>query len=422
MRPRRAGAVALGAGPGLGRVLDAQRALAGADRPLALAPATPIPRTVHSTLLYFGLTALFWIGHRLSSTYLAYCTEAYRPLLRAQPVRFVVLPLVVTAGCFAVILPPDAALPWSRAERLVALAILDYVFVTYHFAAQHFGALSLYRGRVGRGACARARGRWIVSSRWASAAFWCSWRTSWPEPSPIRTAGSIAGSFPPGWSRRRTRSAPAPWSCCWRRRPRCCWSSCARRDWSLPRVLYVLGIAAMVALALRPRGLFLFLVLWTSQHWILATGLASLTPAGEPAPRRGAARRMLHGLNTRPWAILLLVVAASIVLLPLFEVEAGRQGAGAGYYGDRIFGAIATGLRTSSWVPALLALGFATGFVHYLLDRSVYRLSDPQVRAAAQQPPRAKRMEGSRGARRWAHDRVPTDGASSISARWAARH
>jgi hypothetical protein len=31
----------------------------------------------------------------------------------------------------------------------------------------------------------------------------------------------------------------------------------------------------------------------------------------------------------------------------------------------------------------LLALGFATGFIHYLLDRSAYRMSDPQVRAAA---------------------------------------
>src|SRR5438309_10180086 len=50
---------------------------------------------------------------------------------------------------------------------------------------------------------------------------------------------------------------------------------------------------------------------------------------------------------------------------------------------DRIFGAFATQLRTSSWVPALVALGFATGFIQYLLDRSVYRMSDPQVRAAA---------------------------------------
>ena len=40
-------------------------------------------------------------------------------------------------------------------------------------------------------------------------------------------------------------------------------------------------------------------------------------------------------------------------------------------------------IEPSSWVPMLLALGFATGFIHYLLDRSVYRISDPQVRAAA---------------------------------------
>src|SRR3954447_24258751 len=108
-------------------------------------------------LLYFGLTALFWIGHRLSSTYLAYCTEAYRPLLRTQPIRFIVLPLLITLGCFAIFLPADSALPWTRPERLVGLAIIDYAWVTYHFAAQHFGALSLYRSRADRGACIWAR-------------------------------------------------------------------------------------------------------------------------------------------------------------------------------------------------------------------------------------------------------------------------
>jgi len=71
----------------------------------------------------------------------------------------------------------------------------------------------------------------------------------------------------------------------------------------------------------------------------------------------------------------------SVVLLPLFEVEANRESGT--YYGDRIYGALATGLRTSSWVPALVAIGFASGFVHYLLDRCVFRMSDPQVRVAA---------------------------------------
>ena len=151
--------------------------------------------------------------------------------------------------------------------------------------------------------------------------------------------------------------------------------------WSLPRVLYILGIAVMVGIALRPRSLFLFVVLWTSQHWIVATGLASQTPRGEPAPERGLIRGALHGLNIRPWAVVLFLAVVSVLLLPLFEVEANREPGT--YYGDRIFGALATSLRTSVWVPMLVALGFATGFIHYLLDRSVYRMSDPQVRLAA---------------------------------------
>lgn len=338
------------------------------------------PKDSPLDLLYFGLTALFWIGHRLSSTYLAYCTEAYRPLLRSQPVRFLVLPLLVTAGCFAVCLPSDAALPWSREERLVALAILDYVFVTYHFAAQHFGALSLYRTRVGRTACIYTRHMdrlfalgvggvlvFLADILAGAVAYQDQWVDRWVFPSWLVSAqdGIRAGAT------MILLAATAAMLFVELRSPR----------WSLPRLLYVLGIAAMVALALRPRSLFLFQVIWTSQHWILATGIASQTPIGEPAPVHGVGRQLFHALNTRPWAILVLLVVASVMLLPLFEVEAIEQGGT--YYGDRIFGAIATGLRTSSWVPALLALGFATGFIHYLLDRSVYRMSSPQIRTAA---------------------------------------
>lgn len=332
-------------------------------------------------LLYFGLTALFWIGHRLCSTWLAYCTEAYRPLLRTQPIRFVVLPLLITAGCFAVFLPADGALPWTRQERLVGLAILDYALVTYHFAAQHFGALSIYRGRVGRAACLRTRrmdrlfalgvggvfvfvadilaGSVVYQDVWVDRWFFPEWIAS--VQNGIRLAGAVTLFV----------AAAAM-----------LWTEARAPRWSLPRVLYVLGLTAMVAIALCPRSLFLFLVIWTSQHWILATGLASQTPSGEPAPSvSGGVRRLLHGLNIRPWAVLILLMVVSVLLLPLFEVEANRQEGT--YYGDWIFGAFAAGLRSSSWVPALVALGFATGFMHYLLDRNVYRLSDPEVRAAA---------------------------------------
>ena len=86
-------------------------------------------------------------------------------------------------------------------------------------------------------------------------------------------------------------------------------------------------------------------------------------------------------MNSQSWALVLFLIVLSVALLPFFEVEANRQGGV--FYGDRIFGAFSSALRTSAWMPALIAFGFATGFVHYLLDRGIYRMSDPDVRTAA---------------------------------------
>lgn len=338
------------------------------------------PESSPLDVLYFGLTALFWIGHRFCSTYLAYCTEAYRPLLKTQPIQFIVAPILVTLTCFAVFLPQDSALPWTREQRIIGMAIIDYAWVTYHFAAQHFGALSLYRARAGMAQSATMRrldrifalgvtgllvfvadilaGAVAYQDQWIDRWFFPSWIVAAQDG--IRHGAMIALLIATVIMLMAEMRAP---------------------QWSLPRVLYIIGIAVMVGIALRPRSLFLFLVVWTSQHWILATGLASRVPGSEPTPSNGTLRRVLHWLNTRPWAVLLLLLGLSVFLLPLFEVEANRQSGT--YYGDRIFGAFATQLRTSSWVPALVALGFATGFIHYLLDRSIYRMSDPRVRAAA---------------------------------------
>jgi len=290
------------------------------------------------------------------------------------------VPLLITLGCFALFLPADSALPWTREERLIGLAVIDYAWLTYHFAAQHFGALSLYRARAERGWCIRTRrldrffavtvGGVLVFAAdilAGAVAYQDQWIDRWLVPAWIVSAqngirvGATVALF--------IATAVMLFA-----------EACAPRL-SLPRVLYIIGIAVMVGIALRPRSLFLFLVIWTSQHWILATGLASQTPSAELAPRKGVVRNVFHKLNIRPWALVLFLMLLSLVLLPLFEVEANREGGT--YYGDRIFGAFATQLRTSSWVPALVALGFATGFIHYLLDRSVYRMVDPQVRAAA---------------------------------------
>ncbi|HET7085579.1 MAG TPA: hypothetical protein VFI23_12460 [Rhizomicrobium sp.] len=330
--------------------------------------------------LYFVITGLFWIGHRLGSAWLAYATEAYRPLLRGAPVRFLVLPLLVTLACFAVFLPADAAMPFTRMQRFIALAILDYAASTYHFGAQHFGALSLYRARAGQAGDPGARRRdrlfalgiggalvFLADALAGGIAYQKLWLDRWivPWATPafevIRIAALLFLVAATAAMLLAEMRAPRP---------------------SLPRILYISGLAMMVAIALQPRSLFLFLVIWSSQHWVLASGLVSRVPCLEPGAARGHARRILHAVNSRWWMLMLVVMLASLLLLPLFEVEANWPDT-VPYYGDRLFGQFAAGLRTSSFVPALLALGFASGFVHYLLDRSVFRLSDSRVRAAA---------------------------------------
>jgi hypothetical protein len=347
---------------------------------LFLARGHADPEESPADTLYLGLTAVFWISHRVGSTWLAYFTTAYRPLLRSQPVRFVVLPALVTVACFALFLPPDHALPWTRIQRVTSLAILDYGLSTYHFASQHFGALCLYRIHGGRGGAASTRrlDRWFAMGVGGVLVFVAEvvagtvnyqdlWVDRWIDPGwvdavqgGLRTGGTailaiatlavLANEARPG----------------------------AR---SLPRVLYLLSISSMVALALHGRSPFLFVAVWSAQHWMLATGLTTVVAGAEPAPQGSLWQRACHGVNRRPWALLLVLGAASVLSVPFFEVEANSEGGT--FYGDRIFGAVASGLRASSWVPALLALGYATAFVHYLLDRATFRFSDPHVRDAA---------------------------------------
>ena len=149
---------------------------------------------------------------------------------------------------------------------------------------------------------------------------------------------------------------------------------------SLPRVAYVLGVSAMVLFAFLARDPFLFIVLWSVQHWSAAMGLTSLAASGgiqEPATQW---QRLLAPINRRGWAVLVVLALVSTLLLPLLEVEAVTDEF---VYADRIYGDVAWWLRSSPFVPVLLALGFATGFIHYVLDRAAFRFSSPDVRKAA---------------------------------------
>ena len=330
-------------------------------------------------VLFFLLVVPLWFGHRVSSAWLAYATPAYRPLLATQRLRFVVVPLAIAVACFVVLLVPETVLPLPLEERVVWLAVVNYLWVSYHFAAQHFGVLSLYRARAGRAPDPTTRrldrcfalvvgGGFVVLADALSGSI--AFQERWIDPL-LGAAGAEALS--------RTVSdggialtviltalmlgvelrSPRP---------------------SLPRMAYVLGVAAMVLLAFLARDPFLFIVLWSVQHWSVAMGLASLVASGGNQVAATRWQRLLAPINRRGWAVLLTLALISALLLPVMEVEAVADDY---VYADRIFGDAAWWLRSSSFVPALLALGFASGFIHYVLDRAVFRFSSPEVRQAA---------------------------------------
>jgi hypothetical protein len=329
--------------------------------------------------LFFALAVPLWFGHRVSSAWLAYATPAYRPLLATQRLRFVVAPLAIAAACFAVLLAPESVLPMPLTERVVWLTVLDYLLVSHHFAAQHFGLLSLYRARAGRASEAITRrldrcfalvvgGGFVVMAEALAGSI--AFQDRWIDPllggvgsdllsRTLHDGGIALVVMLTALVLRVELRSQLP---------------------SLPRVAYVLGVSAMVLFAFLARDPFLFIVLWSVQHWSAAMGLASLAASGGTQEAGTHWQRLLAPINRRGWAVLLVLAVVSTLLLPVMEVEAVTDEY---VYADRIFGDAAWWLRSSPFVPALLALGFATGFIHYLLDRAAFRFSSPDVRQAA---------------------------------------
>src|SRR5262249_28306049 len=163
------------------------------------------------------------------------------------------------------------------------------------FGAQHFGALSLYRARAGQAADPGTRRRdrlfalgiggalvFLADALAGAAAYQKLWLDPWMPHWPVHVLDPIR--YGPTLLLASATAAMllgemrAPYR-------------------SLPRILYISGLAMMVAIALQPRSPFLFLVIWSSQHWILASGLVSRVPRLEPSPTRGPIRRAFHALN-----------------------------------------------------------------------------------------------------------------------------
>ena len=127
-----------------------------------------------------------------------------------------------------------------------------------------------------------------------------------------------------------------------------------------------------------------FLMLWTLQHWITALGLAAQMGGNDMKKSMSVKDRIFKNSSfseyKNQWIILLFLCSISVILTPFFEIEAVSSGA---RYSELIFQYFMYVLYHSSWVTILVGVGLASGFLHYFMDRAVYRLSDAETRMSA---------------------------------------
>ncbi len=300
-------------------------------------------------------TLLFWLTHRFSSLLLAFTSPSYSSVRQAQPLRFLGVPILVILSVFTWLYSPWPTL--TLVEKILVLAVIDYAWALYHFAIQHYGVLRLYQLR-------NPRQQGLSSSQQRN---WClllggvlPWLgelvqgTTW-----LQQEGLMTFSWVPSDS-----------ASIWLLRGMVClvslmaWRKLTAQNFSLPYQAYLLSLLLLANAAwwISPLA---FLVLISVQHWLVALGIA------------GHARSIDSPKDHSGWRIVGVWVLMTILAVPFLEVDSVdfSNGFGAGW----IPGWQAL-LGEPSVLTFCLGLAFASGFVHYLMDRAVYRFADPMVR------------------------------------------
>ena len=333
-------------------------------------------------MFYAAGVFLFWISHRFSSFYLAWRTQAYHPLLKNQQVRFVFIPLLLVSFVFAVLFIPESVLPVPVSVRILGMILLDFAWGMHHFAAQHYGLLRLYHHRWNSKSAPlfNKRDRWYcwgVGGGLVLIAELLHGTSFLQEKNflPLLTGDWVFEGIPlllrlgtllvAGITIFMIRNS-------------------FLNDSGLPRILYILGIGVMVmgAYQLNP---FQFFMLWTLQHWMVALGL-TVHMAGNDTTLKtnleiGFTEDSSVDILWKPWKVLFLLCTFSVLMTPFLEIEAVSAG---GRYSEQFFPSFMEWLQNSSWERFLVGIGLASGFMHYFMDRAVYRFSDPETRKSAQ--------------------------------------
>jgi hypothetical protein len=324
-------------------------------------------------------TLFFWISHRFSSLYLALCVREYQPVLQSKKGYFLVFPLCLGLALLAFLLCPESILPLSLFNRFLLLGSIDYFFSLYHFSVQHYGLLSVYRGKLPHGQKDPSLLKWdwwvciavsgifsiildLLYGEWAllfghSKAFT-------PQFSDVTIFGIKAAL---------TGCLVLIWGFTLR--------VYLQKKQGLARCLYFSSLCYLTLISFYVAPLVYFAMVQI-QHWLVALGL-STHMAGNSLAESPQSRwyKIWTWVNQQRWAPLVVLISLSLFLTPFLEADL--------YIANHFDSAnlsmpyLLQELTASGWIFGLGGLALFSSFLHYIYDRGVFRFSDPFTRKAA---------------------------------------
>ncbi len=306
--------------------------------------------------LILALIVLLEHAHFLSPMALAWSHAGFRQVMLRQPAKYIGAPIAIIVATTAIgaatslftNLHVDIGMRVrvynlsDYKQPFVMMVVLYWLWNAYHFAMQNFGVLSIYRKKSGSG------------SRRLDMAF-CLF---------VQTAASVL-VFAPHLGLRHdiVRDLYVPLALAG------VLAMLVRETRPSPRMLFILTDAAGLVLVFWS-GLWGFAV-WAINHWLVAIGLASHVYANNAGR---SATVFVAGLIAAGMVLFWLIFGSGVNAHTLFDPHF---------------------VVRASMIALSIRYGLA--FTHFLYDRWLWRLSDPQVRATIGQDLFAAPYPGGKG-------------------------
>ena len=257
---------------------------------------------------------------------------------------------------------PPSLLPFSSLQRLLLILVPDILFSFYHYAAQHYGLLCLYRNKnVNQERIHQEKvfclffvgllplfieilkGSFILQKSWSI------WRIPYFSEEFLNVFCTI------GIFLIVSLTALMMWKC-------------RQESYYFHTYLFSIGMISLSSIIFTPDE---FLILWTLQHWLVSVGLKSSMMSVQGHQKKFVLQKALFWIIF--WALL------SFPLLPLMEIDGLPNSQ---RMTENWFLSFELLLKNQFWVLFLSAVGVATGWLHYWYDRCVFKQSDLLTRQA----------------------------------------